>query len=164
MLIPIHQGPPAILPPCDCFWFGSPPEKLRKCRLGFSNAVFRGSSSHVFAHPTQKTSLSSWWFQPIWKKLVKFHHFPKIGIKWNKNIWHHPDYRLSTTIELKAKVCITCSVPVAWQKPHWHPWVVAWCHPEPPCLTWTSGCFDGASGLVDSPTLKENEDWEHAKS
>ena len=27
------------------------------------------------------THLSSWWFQPIWKILVKLDHFPKVGMK-----------------------------------------------------------------------------------
>ena len=34
--------------------------------------------------------LTSWWFQPIWKILVKMGIFPKIGVKI-KNLWnHHP--------------------------------------------------------------------------
>ena len=31
---------------------------------------------------------SSWWFQPIWKILVKLDHFPRKGVKI-KNIWNH---------------------------------------------------------------------------
>ena len=31
--------------------------------------------------------LSSWWFQPIWKILVKLDHF-RVGMKTN-NIWNH---------------------------------------------------------------------------
>ena len=49
---------------------------------------------HLFISSTYYTSTSSvrssWWFQPIWKILVKLVHFPKKG--WTiKNIWnHHP--------------------------------------------------------------------------
>ena len=32
---------------------------------------------------------SSWWFQPIWKILVKIRSFPKVGLKIT-NIWNHP--------------------------------------------------------------------------
>ena len=32
---------------------------------------------------------TSWWFQPIWKTLVKIDHFPQIGVK-RKNIWKPP--------------------------------------------------------------------------
>ena len=30
----------------------------------------------------------SWWFQPIWKILVKLGHLPQVGVKI-KNIWNH---------------------------------------------------------------------------
>ena len=33
---------------------------------------------------------SRWWFQPVWKILVKLNHFSKLGVKI-KNLWnHHP--------------------------------------------------------------------------
>ena len=33
---------------------------------------------------------ASWWFQPLWKKLVKLDHFPQVGVQI-KNLWnHHP--------------------------------------------------------------------------
>ena len=32
-----------------------------------------------------------WWFQPLWKILVKIGSFPQVGVKI-KNIWnHHPE-------------------------------------------------------------------------
>ena len=35
-------------------------------------------------------SSSSWWFQPLWKILVKLDHLPQVGVNI-KNIWnHHP--------------------------------------------------------------------------
>ena len=38
------------------------------------------------------SSITGWWFQPIWKILVKMGIFPKYGMKI-KNIWnHHLDY------------------------------------------------------------------------
>jgi len=36
-------------------------------------------------------SITGWWFQPLWKILVKMGNLPQIGVKI-KNIWnHHPD-------------------------------------------------------------------------
>ena len=32
--------------------------------------------------------ITSWWFQPLWKILVKFASFPQVGVKI-KNIWNH---------------------------------------------------------------------------
>ena len=35
--------------------------------------------------------LTSWWFQPIWKILVKLDHFPKYRLKIKNECWnHHP--------------------------------------------------------------------------
>ena len=35
--------------------------------------------------------ISSWWFQPLWKILVKMGNLPQVGVK-TKNIWNHqPD-------------------------------------------------------------------------
>ena len=40
-------------------------------------------------------STTSWWFQPIWKILVKTESLPQVGVKI-KNIWnHHLDYLIS---------------------------------------------------------------------
>ena len=33
-------------------------------------------------------TITSWWFQPIWKILVKLDHLPQVGVKI-KNIWNH---------------------------------------------------------------------------
>ena len=44
--------------------------------------VWKGTSS------SKPPSLSSWWFQPIWKMLVKLGIFPKLGSKIN-SIWNH---------------------------------------------------------------------------
>ena len=35
-----------------------------------------------------QTKFPSWWFQPLWKMLVKLDHFPKEGWKL-KNVWNH---------------------------------------------------------------------------
>ena len=32
---------------------------------------------------TNRSSLTSWWFQPLWKILVKMGHLPQIGVKIN---------------------------------------------------------------------------------
>ena len=38
--------------------------------------------------PNFGENLSGWWFQPIWKILLKMGIFPKIGVK-RKNLWNH---------------------------------------------------------------------------
>ena len=39
--------------------------------------------------PMEHACITSWWFQPIWKILVKIGIFPKIVVKIKKNVWNH---------------------------------------------------------------------------
>ena len=42
----------------------------------------------------KRNIIPSWWFQPIWKILVKLEIFPQVGVNI-KNIWnHHLDIQL----------------------------------------------------------------------
>ena len=67
-----------------------------------------------------KTSLSfketytSWWFQPIWKILVKFPNLPQIGVKIN-NIWnHHPVYPPPWSLHILEKIGRPAIGEVTW--------------------------------------------------
>ena len=52
--------------------------------------VRNAKTLHNKTHLFEKLKFSSWWFQPIWKILVKIGIFPNQGWKL-KNIWnHHP--------------------------------------------------------------------------
>ena len=48
-----------------------------------------GSMSSDTSMEKKDPSESGWWFQPIWKILVKLHHFPRVRGENSKNIWNH---------------------------------------------------------------------------
>ena len=65
---------------------------ITKNALSSILVVFQSTSYVMYtnSHPLFISYLTypSWWFQPIWKILVKMDIFPKIGVKIN-NIWKH---------------------------------------------------------------------------
>ena len=63
-----------------------------------------GVLNHTSTRPT------SWWFQPLWKILVKNGSFPQIGVKI-KNVWNH---QLAKHLFWR-KIC---------QKNPWHNWTL----------------------------------------
>ena len=47
-----------------------------------------------------QTKFPSWWFQPLWKMLVKLDHFPKEGWK-SKNVWNHQLVSFTNSVSLE---------------------------------------------------------------
>ncbi len=57
-------------------------------RIGMAAKQMKDKDVGQIAFLSLFWSKSSWWFQPIWKILVKMGIFPQIGVKI-KNIWNH---------------------------------------------------------------------------
>ena len=63
----------------------------------------QGRAYHIGSRP-----FTSWWFQPIWKVLVKMGIFPQIGVKI-ENIWnHHLVYLEMKKIRTRLKFDSAC--------------------------------------------------------
>lgn len=53
-------------------------------------------------HDIFRNTITTWWFQPVWKIIVKWHHFPKLGVK-NKNIWNHLEIKITFSFFILKK-------------------------------------------------------------
>ena len=72
---------------------------FRNCMVGLPlvKLVEIQNQKQAWPHQTSfmNTIWTSWWFQPLWKILVKIRNLPQIGLKiWN--IWNHHPVKVST--------------------------------------------------------------------
>ena len=62
--------------------FASESNRLVKCWSAVTDCCWKKQVQYMLH------MMSSWWFQPFWKILVKFGSFPKVCVKIG-NIWNH---------------------------------------------------------------------------
>ena len=117
--------PPLQVPYLEVFGW-TPFSHLSASRWGFS--VSNGVISHVHTDLNKTDPTSRWWFQPIWKILVKLDHFlrnPSLSKPCDEihpNVFH-PVARPSPTIaEVTAPVSVSCFAYLRWwwQPCTWH--------------------------------------------
>ena len=80
----------------------------------------------VFSQPKNE-ALSSWWFQPLWKILVKLDHFPKVRDEHKKYLKPPPSFWW-TTVSKPASLETNWQLRSLLQRGQFHPGEAALAH------------------------------------
>ena len=113
----VHRRSTATQIPKKALKQRSRPDPLKLLRVRQSYDNWQVDGQLTYPHQTS----TSWWFQPIWKILVKMGIFPQIGVKI-KNIRNHQlvnclSVSFSTWHAIHHPPSIT---PFSWKVGNWH--------------------------------------------